>query len=145
MPDTKEDTYKPTDLEDNGVYLFTEDVDGDSCSEAMRFILEQNLVTSGRHKHLTMIINSQGGNIVDGFALIDVMGGSKIPIHTVGLGLIASRGLLLFISGKKGKRTLTPNTLIMSHQLSSFFFGKEHELIAAQKEQKLFVFESQKK
>jgi ATP-dependent Clp protease protease subunit len=62
--------------------------------------------------------------------------GSRIPIHTVGLGMIASMGLLLFISGKKGKRVLTPNTLIMSHQWSSFFWGKEHELLAAQKEQK---------
>lgn len=135
MPDTKDD--KSFDLQDNGIYLFAEDVNGDSCAEAIRFVLEQNLDTSGKQKHLTMIINSPGGHVVDGFALIDVMAGSRIPIHTVGLGMIASMGLLLFMAGKKGKRTLTPNTLIMSHQWSSFFHGKEHELLAAQKEQKM--------
>jgi ATP-dependent Clp protease protease subunit len=135
MPDSKEE--KSFDLQDNGIYLFAEDVNEDSCAEAMRFILEKNLDTSGKNKQLTMIINSPGGHVVDGFALIDVMAGSRIPIHTVGLGLIASMGLLLFIAGKKGKRVLTPNTLIMSHQWSSFFYGKEHELIAVQKEQKL--------
>jgi ATP-dependent protease ClpP protease subunit len=34
------------------------------------------------------------------FALIDVIRGSAIPVHTIGLGVIASAGLLTFISGK---------------------------------------------
>jgi len=58
------------------------------------------------------------------------MKGSKIPIHTVGLGMIASCGLLLFITGEKGHRTLTPNTSILSHQFSWGNWGKEHELFA---------------
>lgn len=135
MPDSKDD--KSLDLQDNGIYLFAEDVNGDSCAEAMRFVLEKNLDTNNKHKHLTMIINSPGGHVIDGFALIDVMNGSRIPIHTVGLGMIASMGLLLFMTGKKGKRVLTPNTLIMSHQWAGVFFGKEHELIAQQKERNL--------
>ena len=68
------------------------------------------------------------------FALIDVMRGSGIPIHTVGLGVIASCGLLLFITGAKGKRVLTPNTSILSHQYSWGNWGKEHELFAQVKE-----------
>ena len=68
------------------------------------------------------------------FALIDIMKGSRIPIHTVGLGVIASCGLLLFITGEKGKRTLTPNTSILSHQYSWGSYGKEHELFAQVKE-----------
>jgi ATP-dependent Clp protease protease subunit len=134
MADDKE---KSSDLQDNGIYLFGSDVDSDSCSDAIKFILEKNLDSSNPHKHLTLIINSPGGHVPDGFALIDVMAGSRIPIHTVGLGMIASMGLLMFIAGKKGHRALTPNTLIMSHQWSSFFYGKEHELIAVQKEQKI--------
>jgi ATP-dependent Clp protease protease subunit len=135
MSETKDD--KSFDLQDNGIYLFSEDVTDESCAEAIQFILEKNLDTSGTHKHLTMIINSPGGNVIDGFALIDIMAGSRIPVHTVGLGIIASMGLQLFIAGKKGERVLTPNTLIMSHQWSGFFYGKEHELVSAQKEQKL--------
>jgi len=70
----------------------------------------------------------------DCFALIDIMKGSKIPIHTVGLGCIASCGLLLFITGEKGHRVLTPNTSILSHQFSWGSWGKEHELFAQVKE-----------
>jgi ATP-dependent Clp protease protease subunit len=62
------------------------------------------------------------------------MRGSKIPVHTVGLGCIASAGLLTFISGAKGNRTITPNTSILSHQWSWGQVGKEHELIATMRE-----------
>jgi prepilin-type N-terminal cleavage/methylation domain-containing protein len=90
-------------------------------------------ITDANKKSITLKTTINNLN----FALIDVMAGSRIPIHTVGLGMIASMGLLMFIAGKKGHRALTPNTLIMSHQWSSFFYGKEHELIAVQKEQKI--------
>jgi ATP-dependent Clp protease protease subunit len=50
------------------------------------------------------------------------------------MGMIASCGLLMFISGEKGRRVLTPNTSILSHQFSWGSFGKEHELFAAVKE-----------
>jgi len=48
--------------------------------------------------------------------------------------MIASCGLLMFISGTKGRRVLTPNTSILSHQYSWGTYGKEHELIAVEKE-----------
>lgn len=69
-----------------------------------------------------------------GFALIDTMKGSEIPVHTYGLGLIASCGLLTFIAGEKGKRFITKNTAIMSHQFSWGSTGKAHELFARVKE-----------
>jgi ATP-dependent Clp protease protease subunit len=40
----------------------------------------------------------------------------------------------MFISGEKGKRILTPNTSILSHQYSWGTYGKEHELFAVVKE-----------
>ena len=42
--------------------------------------------------------------------------------------------MLIFISGEKGQRILTPNTSILSHQYSWGAFGKEHELFATVKE-----------
>jgi ATP-dependent Clp protease protease subunit len=62
------------------------------------------------------------------------MRGSAIPIRTIGLGQIASAGLMIFIAGEKGQRILTPNTSILSHQYSWGAFGKEHELFAQIKE-----------
>ena len=62
------------------------------------------------------------------------MKGSGIPIKTVGLGMIASCGILTFMAGHKGSRILTPNTSILSHQYSWGSRGKEHELYAVMRE-----------
>ena len=121
-------------LNDHGVFLLSGEVDDMTCDDAIRFILEANLDKECKWDHITMLINSPGGYCSDGFALIDTMFGSRIPIHTVGLGMIASMGLQIFLTGKKGTRTLTPNCMILSHQYTGGTFGKEHELIASQKE-----------
>ena len=44
---------------------------------------------------------------------------------------------MLFLSGHKGRRVLTPNTSILSHQYSDYGEGKHHELFALQKEYNL--------
>jgi len=80
------------------------------------------------------MICSEGGSMESAFALIDVMKSSDIPIKTVGLGQIASCGLLIFLTGAPGRRVLTPNTSILSHQYSWGSEGKHHELWAVTKE-----------
>jgi ATP-dependent Clp protease protease subunit len=55
-------------------------------------------------------------------------------VRTIGLGQIASAGLMIFLAGEKGQRILTPNTSILSHQYTWGAFGKEHELFATVKE-----------
>jgi ATP-dependent Clp protease protease subunit len=52
----------------------------------------------------------------------------------VGLGQIASAGLVIFLAGHQGRRILTPNTSILSHQYSWGSEGKAHELFAVTKE-----------
>lgn len=121
-------------LEDSGTFLFYKEFTRESCAEAMRFVLEKNLLPQQeRPEHLTFVITSPGGDLAGCFALIDTIKSSKIPVHTVGLGLIASCGFNLFIAGEKGHRVLTPNTAILSHQFSSGSYGKEHELFASVK------------
>ena len=129
----------PTDdanLYQCGIHLLMDDITADSCKDAIEFILKQN-VEKKKQKRLQFLICSNGGDVPSCFALIDVMRGSGIPIHTVGLGVIASCGLLLFITGDKGNRILTPNTSILSHQYSWGSWGKEHELFAQVKEYEL--------
>ena len=122
-------------LHDAGYHLLMDDIDSSSCKSVIEWIMEANLTTDKKSKkELNLVVCSPGGDLSAAFALIDVMRGSAIPIRTTGLGLIASAGLLIFISGKKGKRVLTPNTSILSHQFSWGTWGKEHELFAAQKE-----------
>ena len=118
-----------------GIMYFSDGFDSNTTKPVIQAIIEKNLLPdSTRPKELTLVINSPGGQVHSAFALIDTMKGSAIPVKTVGLGMIASCGLLLFISGSKGRRILTPNTSILSHQFSWGTYGKEHELFAAQKE-----------
>ena len=120
---------------DNGYYYLAEGFTDSSCKPIVNWIIEKNLLPdSERPNNLTLIINSPGGSVHAAFAVIDTMKGSAIPVHTVGLGLIASCGLLTFMAGAKGHRTLTPNTSILSHQYSWGSGGKEHELFARVKE-----------
>lgn len=119
-------------LEDYGVYFFNGMVDEETTGNAIEFILEANLDPDCHWEYITFLINSSGGYVTDGFALIDVMNGSRIPIRTVGIGMIASMGLQIFLTGQKGTRTLTPNTMILSHQYAGMAWGKEHELVATQ-------------
>lgn len=121
-------------LESEGIYLFDSEFTASSCGKAIRFVLEKNMLPKNeRPANLTFIINSPGGSVAACFALIDTIRGSTIPVHTVGLGLIASAGVTLFMAGAKGHRVVTPNTAIMSHQFASGAFGKEHELLASQR------------
>jgi len=119
-----------------GVVVFMGDVTVESMSPLIDWILAENFAEK-RKKELTLGICSRGGDLNACFALVDVMKGSKIPIKTVGLGMIASCGLLMFITGEKGRRILTPNTSILSHQYSWGSIGKEHELFARVKELEL--------
>jgi len=120
---------------DAGIYYFSDPFTSDSTKPVIQWVIEKNLTPSSeRPKELTLVINSPGGDVHSAFALIDTMKGSAIPIKTVGLGLIASCGILTFMSGTKGRRIVTPNTSILSHQYSWGSGGKEHELFARVRE-----------
>jgi ATP-dependent Clp protease protease subunit len=108
-------------------------VDSDSAKSVIQWIIESNF-SEEKPDILNMMICSPGGSLSSAFAIIDVMASSTIPIRTIGLGEIASAGLMLFLAGSKGERVLTPNTSIMSHQWSGGYIGKEHELFAVAKE-----------
>jgi len=121
-------------LNDNGIYVLMDSVSNDSIRPVIEWILHENYVKKKKLKELLLMVCSNGGDIEEAFALIDVMRSSKIPIKTVGLGSIASCGLLIFLAGAKGRRILTPNTSILSHQFSWESEGKAHELFATVKE-----------
>jgi len=133
----KEDTPESTisqALQDQGMFVLMGEVTAESIRPVIEWILYENFVVRKRKKELLLMICSEGGDTASAFALIDVMRGSAIPVKTVGLGMIASAGLMIFIAGTAGRRILTPNTSIMSHQFSWYNEGKAHELFATMKE-----------
>jgi ATP-dependent Clp protease protease subunit len=121
-------------FEGSGYWLLNEEIDPYSTGDAIKYIVERNVNLADQKTEIRLLINSPGGDLACANALIDIMKGSKIPISTFGLGIIASAGLAIFIAGEKGRRFITPNTSILSHQFSWGSFGKEHELYARNKE-----------
>ena len=120
---------------ESGIIYFSDHFDSTTTKPVINTIIEKNLLPQNeRPKEITLVINSPGGEVHSAFALIDTMKGSAIPVKTIGLGMIASCGLLTFMSGTKGRRFLTPNTSILSHQYSWGSAGKEHELFARVRE-----------
>lgn len=127
-------------LADIGMYVLMGEIESESVKPVIEWILHENFVSKKKRKELLLMICSEGGAVQDAFALIDVMRSSVIPIKTVGLGMIASSGLLVFLAGSTGRRVLTPNTSILSHQFSWYNEGKAHELFATMKEYELTQF-----
>lgn len=128
--------YHDGALNDSGIFVFMSEVTSASIKPVISWILYENFVveTKNKKKELLLMICSEGGDLQAAFALIDVMNASTIPVKTVGLGQIASSGLLVFMNGSPGRRVLTPNTSILSHQFSWYSDGKGHELFATIKE-----------
>ena len=75
-------------------------------------------------KDIKLYINSPGGSVYDGLAIIDTMNYIEPDVQTIGIGLQASMGAMLLSSGTQGKRYALPNARIMIHQPSSGTEGK---------------------
>ena len=67
-------------------------------------------------KEIFFYINSPGGSITDGMAIVDTMNYIKCPVSTVCVGMAASMGAVLLTAGEKGKRFAMPNSEILIHQ-----------------------------
>lgn len=67
-------------------------------------------------KDIQLYINSPGGSITAGMAIYDTMQYIKPDVSTICVGMAASMGAFLLLSGAKGKRFALPNSEIMIHQ-----------------------------
>jgi ATP-dependent Clp protease protease subunit len=65
---------------------------------------------------IVMYINSPGGVIYDGLAIIDTMNLIKPDIVTIAIGNSASMATVILASGTKGKRFALPNATVHMHQ-----------------------------
>ena len=73
---------------------------------------------------ISLYINSPGGDVSAGWAIMDTMQYIKPNVSTIGIGLVASMAAMLLAAGEKGKRFVLPNAQIMIHQPSSGTEGK---------------------
>ena len=75
-------------------------------------------------KDISFYINSPGGSVTAGLAILDTMNYIKSEVSTLCIGQAASMGSLLLTAGAKGKRFSLPNSRIMIHQPSGGFRGQ---------------------
>ena len=100
-------------LKDRIIYL-GEDVNPTTSSLIVAQMLF--LESEDPDKEIYFYINSPGGSITDGMAIVDTMNYIKCPVETVCVGLAASMGAVLLTAGEKGKRFAMPNSEIMIHK-----------------------------
>ncbi len=100
-------------LKDRIIFL-SEDVNHVTASLVIAQMLF--LESEDPDKEISFYINSPGGSITDGMAIVDTMNYIKCPVSTICIGLAASMGSVLLASGEKGKRYATPNSEILIHQ-----------------------------
>ncbi len=67
-------------------------------------------------KDIYLYINSPGGSVYAGMAILDTMNHVRPDVCTICMGLAASMGAFLLSAGAKGKRMSLPNSRIMIHQ-----------------------------
>ncbi|MCR5185931.1 MAG: ATP-dependent Clp protease proteolytic subunit [Clostridia bacterium] len=100
-------------LKDRIIFL-AEDVNSTSASLVVAQLLF--LESEDPDKEINFYINSPGGSITDGMAIVDTINYIKCPVSTICVGMAASMGAVLLASGAKGKRYATPNSEILIHQ-----------------------------
>ena len=67
-------------------------------------------------KDIQLYINSPGGAVTSGLAILDTMRYIRPNVSPLGIGQAMSMGAVLLAAGEKGKRLALPNSRIMLHQ-----------------------------
>jgi len=79
-------------------------------------------------KDIHLYINSPGGSVTAGLAIIDTMNFIKSDVSTICVGIAASMGALILSSGQKGKRFTLPNSEVMIHQVMGGTEGQASDI-----------------
>ena len=106
-------------------------IDDDSANIVIAQLLF--LQSEDPKKEISLYINSPGGSVTAGLAIIDTMNHIKPDVSTVCVGMAASMGAWILSSGKKGKRFALPNAEIMIHQPLGGAQGQATEIEIAAK------------
>lgn len=79
-------------------------------------------------KDIHLYINSPGGSVTAGLAILDTMQFIKPDVSTICIGIAASMGSHLLAAGAKGKRFALPNSEVMIHQPHGGFEGQASDI-----------------
>ncbi|MBP9836521.1 MAG: ATP-dependent Clp endopeptidase proteolytic subunit ClpP [Candidatus Pacebacteria bacterium] len=79
-------------------------------------------------KDIYIYVNSPGGSVTAGMAIIDTMHHIKPDVATVCVGMAASMGSMILSQGAKGKRFILPNAEVMIHQPMGGAYGQATDI-----------------
>jgi len=82
------------------------------------------LANEDSKKDIQLYINSPGGSVTAGLAILDTMNFVRPDVSTICVGVAASMGSHLLAAGAKGKRYALPNSEVMIHQPHGGFEGQ---------------------
>jgi ATP-dependent Clp protease protease subunit len=75
-----------------------------------------HLESQDAEKDISLYINSPGGEVYSGLAILDTMNFIKPQVSTICVGMAASMAAVLLSAGAKGKRFCLPHSKVMIHQ-----------------------------
>jgi len=113
---------EPYELRQYRVLLLSEPISAETANRFVADLLLLNAASST--ERIDLYINSPGGSVTDGLAILDAMGCVQAPVSTICIGQAASMAAWILASGTKGMRYATPNAEIMIHQLAAGFYGQ---------------------
>ena len=87
-----------------------------------------HLESQDAEKDISLYINSPGGEVYSGLAILDTMNYIKPAVSTICIGMAASMAAVLLANGAKGKRFALPNSMVMIHQPSGGAQGQQTEI-----------------
>lgn len=95
-------------------------LEGEVHDQMANLIVAQLLFLESENpeKDINLYINSPGGSVTAGLAILDTMDFIQCDVNTIALGSVCSMGSLLASSGTKGKRFILPRARHMIHSVS---------------------------
>ncbi len=108
------------------IVFLTGEVNDDSAAIICAQLLF--LEAENSKKEISFYINSPGGVVSSGLAILDTMNFISCPVSTIVMGQACSMGSLLACCGEKGRRFALPNARIMIHQPLGGFRGQASDI-----------------
>lgn len=92
-------------------------INGEINDSLSNLVISELLYLDSLNKNdIDIYINSPGGSVTSGLAIIDTMNFIKSDVRTIVTGMAASMASLILASGEKGKRCSLKNSEVMIHQ-----------------------------
>lgn len=110
---------------ENRIIFLNGEINNQSANEVIMQLL---YLDSINNNDIKLYINSNGGDVVQGLAIIDCINTIKSNVKTVCVGACYSMAAIILMCGTKGKRMMLPNSEIMIHEVSGTLAGKFNDI-----------------